>query len=191
MCEDRRSDGGHRSQHGFRPLAGGVRGGHGTYRGPDRPGRTPAAGQAVGGGPAGGPATQELLDDRRAGRGCESARRAAFAVPAAWGADAVRTRCASTSSSTCTTRSRCWSWNETGDVKKGTHTVGVQRQYTGTAGRIENSPWSPSTASTSAATRRWTGRYTSRAHGPATRTAAGPPGSARTLSSRPSRNWPG
>ncbi|MDQ1013327.1 SRSO17 transposase [Streptomyces sp. V4I23] len=28
---------------------------------------------------------------------------------------------------------------ETGDLKKGTHTVGVQRQYTGTAGRIENS----------------------------------------------------
>jgi SRSO17 transposase len=27
---------------------------------------------------------------------------------------------------------------ETGDVKKGTHTAGVQRQYTGTAGRIEN-----------------------------------------------------
>ncbi|MFE6834977.1 transposase [Streptomyces sp. NPDC057705] len=27
---------------------------------------------------------------------------------------------------------------ETGDVKKGTDTVGVQRQYTGTAGRIEN-----------------------------------------------------
>ncbi|MEH0586836.1 IS701 family transposase [Streptomyces sp. B21-106] len=29
--------------------------------------------------------------------------------------------------------------DETGDVKKGMHTVGVQRQYTGTAGRIENS----------------------------------------------------
>ncbi|MDF2260060.1 IS701 family transposase [Streptomyces ferralitis] len=28
--------------------------------------------------------------------------------------------------------------DETGDVKKGRHTVGVQRQYTGTAGRIEN-----------------------------------------------------
>ncbi|GAA3369885.1 hypothetical protein GCM10020367_14310 [Streptomyces sannanensis] len=28
--------------------------------------------------------------------------------------------------------------DETGDVKMGTHTVGVQRQYTGTAGRIEN-----------------------------------------------------
>lgn len=30
--------------------------------------------------------------------------------------------------------------DETGDVKKGTHTVGVQRQYTGTAGRIEMRP---------------------------------------------------
>lgn len=29
--------------------------------------------------------------------------------------------------------------DETGDVKKGTRTVGVQRQYTGTDGRIENS----------------------------------------------------
>lgn len=28
--------------------------------------------------------------------------------------------------------------DETGDLKKGTHTVAVQRQYTGTAGRIEN-----------------------------------------------------
>ena len=28
--------------------------------------------------------------------------------------------------------------DETGDLKKGKHTVGVQRQYTGTAGRIEN-----------------------------------------------------
>jgi SRSO17 transposase len=28
--------------------------------------------------------------------------------------------------------------DETGDLKKGVHTVGVQRQYTGTAGRIEN-----------------------------------------------------
>jgi SRSO17 transposase len=28
--------------------------------------------------------------------------------------------------------------DETGDVKKGAHTVGVQRQYTGTAGRVEN-----------------------------------------------------
>ncbi len=29
--------------------------------------------------------------------------------------------------------------DDTGDLKKGTHSIGVQRQYTGTAGRIENS----------------------------------------------------
>jgi SRSO17 transposase len=29
-------------------------------------------------------------------------------------------------------------FDETGDLKKGDRTVGVQRQYTGTAGRIEN-----------------------------------------------------
>jgi SRSO17 transposase len=29
--------------------------------------------------------------------------------------------------------------DETGFVKKGEHSVGVQRQYSGTAGRIENS----------------------------------------------------
>src|SRR5256886_12697662 len=28
--------------------------------------------------------------------------------------------------------------DDTGDLKRGTHSVGVQRQYTGTAGRIEN-----------------------------------------------------
>src|SRR5215831_15266198 len=28
--------------------------------------------------------------------------------------------------------------DETGDLKKGTATAGVQRQYTGTAGRVEN-----------------------------------------------------
>jgi SRSO17 transposase len=28
--------------------------------------------------------------------------------------------------------------DETGDLKKGTRSVGVQRQYTGTAGRIDN-----------------------------------------------------
>lgn len=28
--------------------------------------------------------------------------------------------------------------DETGDLRKGTQTVGVQRQYTGTAGRVEN-----------------------------------------------------
>lgn len=31
-------------------------------------------------------------------------------------------------------------FDETGDLKKGVYTVGVSRQYTGTAGRIENGP---------------------------------------------------
>ncbi len=35
--------------------------------------------------------------------------------------------------------------DETGDVKKGSATVGVQRQYSGTAGRIENSQVAVST----------------------------------------------
>ncbi|GLX34206.1 hypothetical protein Sros01_02790 [Streptomyces roseochromogenus] len=41
--------------------------------------------------------------------------------------------------------------DETGDVKKGTDTVGAQRQCTGTAGRIETRR-SPSISSTPAAT---------------------------------------
>jgi SRSO17 transposase len=30
--------------------------------------------------------------------------------------------------------------DETGDLKKGTETVGVARQYTGTAGKTDNAP---------------------------------------------------
>ena len=37
--------------------------------------------------------------------------------------------------------------DETGDLKKGTQSVGVQRQYTGTAGKVDT-PRSPSTRST-------------------------------------------
>ena len=48
------------------------------------------------------------------------------------------TICAATSSTPSATRARSWCVDETGDVKKGVHSVGVQRQYTGTAGRIEN-----------------------------------------------------
>jgi SRSO17 transposase len=81
--------------------------------------------------------------------------------------------------------------DETGDVKKGTGTVGVQRQYTGTAGRIENAQV-PSTWSTrgGAGTLQWTGNCTSRAPGLPTPTAAGPPGSAGRLPSPPNRSWP-
>ena len=67
--------------------------------------------------------------------------------------------------------------DETGDVKKGTATPGVQRQYTGTAGRIENAQVAV-----------YLGYAARRGHalidrelylpspGPATPAAAGPPG---------------
>ncbi|MET7605697.1 transposase [Streptomyces avermitilis] len=48
--------------------------------------------------------------------------------------------------------------DETGDVKKSTYTVGAQRQYTGTADRIENSQVAfISSMRGCAGTRRWTG----------------------------------
>ena len=46
--------------------------------------------------------------------------------------------CAATWSSTSATRTACWSVDETGFLKKGTRSAGVQRQYSGTAGRTEN-----------------------------------------------------
>ena len=49
------------------------------------------------------------------------------------------TTCATTSWNTSAIRDAVLVVDETGDLKKGAHTVGVQRQYTGTAGRIENS----------------------------------------------------
>ena len=49
------------------------------------------------------------------------------------------TICVTTSSTPSAIRGAVLVVDETGDVKKGTQTVGVQRQYSGTAGRIENS----------------------------------------------------
>lgn len=71
--------------------------------------------------------------------------------------------------------------DQTGAVKKGTHTVGVPRQYTDTASESKTRG-SRSTSSTRAAadTRRWTASRTSRAHGRTTRTSAGPPDRTRT-----------
>lgn len=51
---------------------------------------------------------------------------------------ASATTCANTSSSTHRDEAAVLVVGETGDLKKGTHTVTVQRQYTGTEGRIEN-----------------------------------------------------
>jgi SRSO17 transposase len=62
--------------------------------------------------------------------------------------------------------------DETGFVKKGNKSVGVQRQYSGTAGRIENCR---------------IGVFL----GYASRRGGAPPACPRTLSSPPSRNWGG
>ena len=45
--------------------------------------------------------------------------------------------CASMSRTSWASR-RCADLDDTGDLKRGDRTVGVQRQYTGTAGKIEN-----------------------------------------------------
>jgi hypothetical protein len=81
--------------------------------------------------------------------------------------------------------------DEAADLKKGTATVGVQRQYTGTAGRIENAQvavfWStPAPAATPSST----GTCTCPTPGPAIPAAAGPPASPTRSGLRPSRPWP-
>jgi SRSO17 transposase len=58
---------------------------------------------------------------------------------ASWDADAVRDDLRDYVIDAFGDREAVLVVDETGDVKKGTHSVGVQRQYSGTAGRIENS----------------------------------------------------
>ncbi|WP_123747766.1 IS701 family transposase [Saccharothrix texasensis] len=57
---------------------------------------------------------------------------------AVWDADAVRDDIRAVAVERLGVAEAILVVDETGDVKKGVHTVGVRRQYTGTAGRIEN-----------------------------------------------------
>src|SRR6266704_6294567 len=72
--DNRRSDGGRRPQRRRRSrlVAGAVGRVAGSGRGSVWPGGSAAAGQGVRAWPAGRPATQELLDDRRARRRCQA-----------------------------------------------------------------------------------------------------------------------
>ena len=81
--------------------------------------------------------------------------------------------------------------DETGDLKKGTATVGVQRQYTGTAGRVENAQVAVYLVYATDAGHALIDRelYLPQA-GPTTPTAAGPPASPTRSGLRPSRSWP-
>jgi SRSO17 transposase len=81
--------------------------------------------------------------------------------------------------------------DETGDLKKGTGTVGVQRQYTGTAGRIENAQVAVYLVYASRAGHAAIDRNcTSRAPGPRIRRAARRPACRRPWRSPPSPPWP-
>lgn len=61
-----------------------------------------------------------------------------FLAKAAWDAGALRDRVRAVAVASLAADDAVLIADETGDIKKGTKTAGVQRQYTGTAGRIEN-----------------------------------------------------
>ncbi|WP_081982125.1 IS701 family transposase [Streptacidiphilus albus] len=61
-----------------------------------------------------------------------------FLAKAAWDADELRDRVRDYAVAALTAPDAVLIADETGDIKKGTKSAGVQRQYTGTAGRIEN-----------------------------------------------------
>jgi SRSO17 transposase len=91
------------------------------------------------GGAAGGVAAQELLDDSRACGGRQPVREQYLLGRAAWDADAVRDDLRGYVVEQLGSAGAVLVVDETGDLKKGAGSVGVQRQYTGTAGRVENS----------------------------------------------------
>jgi SRSO17 transposase len=82
--------------------------------------------------------------------------------------------------------------DETGFLKKGTTSVGVQRQYSGTAGKVDNCQLGVFLAYASPRGRAFIDRelYLPR-HGPTIGPAAGLPGSLSRWGSGPSRSWPG
>jgi SRSO17 transposase len=80
-----------------------------------------------------------VLAAGQAGRARQTGRDAATVISAVWDADAVRDDLRRLITGRFGCPDAVLAVDETGDLKKGTHTVGVQRQYTGTEGWIENS----------------------------------------------------
>jgi SRSO17 transposase len=82
--------------------------------------------------------------------------------------------------------------DETGFPKVGTTSVGVQHQYSGTAGKVDNCQLGVFLAYASRKGRRsLTGSCTCPAPGPTIRPGAAPPASLRRSGFGPSRSWPG
>src|SRR5262249_60065045 len=73
-----------------------------------------------------------------------------FITESTWDDQAVRLAAARHALAEMTRMARPWAWiiDDTGFLKQGKHSVGVQRQYTGSAGKITHTPIraSPSTA---------------------------------------------
>jgi SRSO17 transposase len=82
--------------------------------------------------------------------------------------------------------------DETGDLKKGRHTAGVQRQYTGTAGKVDNAQVAVYLTYATAVGHGVIDRELYLPHGwLADSTAAGLPASPTGSGLRPSPSWPG
>ena len=80
--------------------------------------------------------------------------------------------------------------DETGFLKKGNKSVEVQRQYSGTAGRIENCQVGVFLAyATAKGELCWTGNCTCPKYGRRTGSGGGRPGCLRMSTFGPSRNW--
>jgi SRSO17 transposase len=103
-----------------------------------RPGGAQAPRAGIGAGAAGGPATQELLDDRRARRPGHPDGLQHLLAGAVWDHDAVRDDVRALLVDHLGDPGAVLVIDETGDLKKGSRTVGVQRQDTGTAGKVDN-----------------------------------------------------
>ncbi len=136
--DNQRSHSGRRPQGNSCQLAD--KGGRAAWpdRRPVRAGGAPTARPRIGAQAAVGAAPQELLDDRRARRPGHPGQPAAPAEPGGLGRarrprdirDYLLEHLADPAALLVV--------DETGDLKKGSHTVGVQRQYTGTAGKVDN-----------------------------------------------------
>ena len=120
-------------------MVGGVRGAAGAAGAAVRAGRAAAAGGGLSQGAAGAGGAQERLAAGGGGRGPDAGRGAGVPEPGALG----RRRRPRRSAGLC--GPSIWAiagavlvLDETGFLKKGDKSAGVQRQYSGTAGRIEN-----------------------------------------------------
>jgi DDE superfamily endonuclease len=136
--DNRRSHGGRRPQRNPCRLAGEAGRAAGPGPRPVRPGGAETARPGVGARAAGRPATQELLDDRRARRQTSPDGLQHLLAGAVWDHDKVRDDLRGYLVEHLGDPGAVLVVDETGDLKKGTHTVGVGRQYPGTAGKVDN-----------------------------------------------------